>query len=802
MDRYALSPLFIYSNFNKVADREKEIEQLFPDFAEYLVYKGNKLVTYNRLKEASRYYEKALELIPRYTKAINGIGNIYYFTIYDYETAISYYQRTLDIDPLNPMALFGKGVSLHNLERYSESNQVLDFMLANQDLYHGQVYYYKAYNQYQMQNPGKAREFVDQAKKLLQISGEASFLSGLLYYQQNNLKAAENDFLSALYDHEFLPCYPLYYLGMIKAKRNDWSFFKDFSDSIRNFEKAIANMTKRIAKIDSLNIENNQKEWMKKRQNSQLLSFKKASDKVIQQMNSIMAQNIDKKKAHDLKRKNEALTRVKTLLEKDPGIINRVDPKKEGSTLLHEAVQNNQMEVVELLLSKGASMKIKDNNGYTPLNWAVLMGHDNMVRLFINKGADINQTGADGMTLLHDAAYNGNREIVKMLLKKNAAINAKNRMGKTPLDLAVETNQKAVIPLLKPLHKSVAKGDMEEIRHNLKKYPHQLNARDENGRSPLHLAAMRGDRDIARFLLDQGSDINARDIDGFTPLELARQNNRPEMTTFLQNQGALPSNKIYLEKELNENQAILWYLGGQGLAVKTKNHFLIFDYQPIPIQLKKMPKTPLLANGQINPNELENQNIFVFLLKEVLETGTRGIDIVLSKTKATYISNNFARKGPQYIEIKHHEKKKVDGIEITAFNSPNEVERTGFLLQVDGLVIFYPGNRGYWSPSVWEDFRSEIEYLLHSNSEENATPRIDIAFLSLHENFRQKEPQMNIAKHLGEIANRLNPKLLILMPPEGEEDEVPLFKEKIEKNLKSNIKVLYGRQRGDRFFYH
>ena len=48
-------------------------------------------------------------------------------------------------------------------------------------------------------------------------------------------------------------------------------------------------------------------------------------------------------------------------------------------------------------------------------------------------------------------------------------------------------------------------------------------ARDGIQRTPLHLAATRGDPVIARLLLDAGADARARDRDGWTPLNEARR---------------------------------------------------------------------------------------------------------------------------------------------------------------------------------------------------------------------------------------------------------------------------------------
>lgn len=50
-------------------------------------------------------------------------------------------------------------------------------------------------------------------------------------------------------------------------------------------------------------------------------------------------------------------------------------------------------------------------------------------------------------------------------------------------------------------------------------------------------------------------------------------------------------------------------MGNCGWAVKTKNHLLIFDYW----QFGSDPDELLLANGRINPEEIKNENVVVFV---------------------------------------------------------------------------------------------------------------------------------------------------------------------------------------------
>jgi len=62
----------------------------------------------------------------------------------------------------------------------------------------------------------------------------------------------------------------------------------------------------------------------------------------------------------------------------------------------------------------------------------------------------------------------------------------------------------------------------------------EVDAKDREGKTPLHIAAEQVDRDFAEFLLKNGADINAEDNDGNTPIYYARQN---QLKSFFEDHG-------------------------------------------------------------------------------------------------------------------------------------------------------------------------------------------------------------------------------------------------------------------------
>jgi uncharacterized protein len=66
-----------------------------------------------------------------------------------------------------------------------------------------------------------------------------------------------------------------------------------------------------------------------------------------------------------------------------------------------------------------------------------------------------------------------------------------------------------------------------------------VNARNTTGATPLHDAALAGNRDVAAVLIAHGADINARDHEsGSTPLHLAASWGRIEVLRLLLEKGA------------------------------------------------------------------------------------------------------------------------------------------------------------------------------------------------------------------------------------------------------------------------
>lgn len=70
-------------------------------------------------------------------------------------------------------------------------------------------------------------------------------------------------------------------------------------------------------------------------------------------------------------------------------------------------------------------------------------------------------------------------------------------------------------------HEAAQWGSVEQMKAAVAAEPTLINAPDENGYTPLHLAAQRGDADLVKVLLQAGADKSARDAAGKTAADYA-----------------------------------------------------------------------------------------------------------------------------------------------------------------------------------------------------------------------------------------------------------------------------------------
>lgn len=123
----------------------------------------------------------------------------------------------------------------------------------------------------------------------------------------------------------------------------------------------------------------------------------------------------------------------------------------DGNSLLIISSANGNAEIVKLLLSSGALLSDVDANmKATALHAAAYLGYPEVMNILIEQGIDLNIQGPyNGYTALHDAILQNNIEGIKILLDSGAKTDLIGKDGNTPLMLAKKQGNLEIIELLK-----------------------------------------------------------------------------------------------------------------------------------------------------------------------------------------------------------------------------------------------------------------------------------------------------------------------------------------------------------------
>lgn len=216
-----------------------------------------------------------------------------------------------------------------------------------------------------------------------------------------------------------------------------------------------------------------------------------------------------KSKFHD-QRLIEAVKANKPI-EAKSALASKADPDLmdiTGEPILHYCARYQYLEIMRHLIAFGANVNITDKHGVSTIRKICKEGWLEPARIVLStQNLKLNEIDDVGDTLLHNCAARGRKgstylPISGLLIEKGVLISAKNERAETPLHHAARYGGPRMCQLL--LH---ANAD--------------INAKDLDGYTPIHAAALGVDNDESlKFLLQSKGNPNERERNGQTPLHL------------------------------------------------------------------------------------------------------------------------------------------------------------------------------------------------------------------------------------------------------------------------------------------
>ena len=203
--------------------------------------------------------------------------------------------------------------------------------------------------------------------------------------------------------------------------------------------------------------------------------------------------------------------------------VNRRNP--DGSTPLQWAVYNGDVAEVRRLLRAGANVALANNYGASPMTLAAEVANTAILRVLLEAGASADSPNPEGQTALMAVARTGNVDAAKLLVDHGATVDAKEKWGgQTALMWASARRHPEMMQLLISSGADVnaASIDRDYQRHvTAEGRPKSL---DSGGLTPLLYAARENCIACVDVLLKNKADIDLPDPDGVSPLLVAIMN--------------------------------------------------------------------------------------------------------------------------------------------------------------------------------------------------------------------------------------------------------------------------------------
>lgn len=234
-----------------------------------------------------------------------------------------------------------------------------------------------------------------------------------------------------------------------------------------------------------------------------------------------------------------------------------------GDTPLSLAIRSGMQEITQNMLKAGADVNVRNGKGLTLLHQAILNGDSKMANFLLNCEADMNALTSDNETPLELCIRCRLPDVVESLCTRGVDMSIPDKNDCCPLWAALVSEQEDIASILvrngadtdcwgagpdgclqSLLHRAIDENQ-ETIANFLIRSGCDLNAPRRPGPSgiggdeahdlqgPLHLCCSWGLQSTVQTLVEHGANVNAKDSDGHTPLHIAIKNQHPSIIALL-----------------------------------------------------------------------------------------------------------------------------------------------------------------------------------------------------------------------------------------------------------------------------